>query len=514
MPDPRFPGGTEPSSSSPSQSGISEISHLFLSAVRQMHTGPGGPPKRTPPSAAPVEKASGVLFQTTRDVTADLLAAAPSASVGPSTAWLLCGEGGVGGDWKPAAAAWLASQVVAGTAERGALIVIEPRQVHVQLTAAAGEELLAPETLPMSGWSAALAELREDVRYWCIVDLRTAATVASAKPWTACHQWIVWTAPGDAGVVSAYRTLKASAAGIEVPEILIARDKANAEAGVERLREVTERFLSRRVEWLDIDPLPPFHDVEPLPQLTAILTSGPVSPADIDSIARQVAEMAIPPAGGAVSPIVPRMPPPSVVVAPTAPAAPPVISVAIPAGPLPHHVARPVSTSESTGKVDDDVAVQPPASDSSQSENVLSVVECGPDKSGRHVVVALAGQSTFNGSGALRLLDVAVPGMTEARLAVGQAGRVAVVVVATDFATTLAQAGGAMQWLSRSITLLARAFPGLSIDGRQSPELVLLDEGGKLAGIAGMGLLAGNVRIQRFSRIKWGDRTGVVLLAA
>lgn len=109
-----------------------------------------------------------------------------------------------------------------------------------------------------------------------------------------------------------------------------------------------------------------------------------------------------------------------------------------------------------------------------------------------------------------------VPPMCDkARLAVTRDRRIVLIGEAGHGLTDLRAIGRAYQWLVENRNLIAMAVPQLSIDALQMPQLSLLvDRADAGAATLEPMLQSGNVTIETYRRLKWAGRTGLLLEAA
>ena len=118
-------------------------------------------------------------------------------------------------------------------------------------------------------------------------------------------------------------------------------------------------------------------------------------------------------------------------------------------------------------------------------------------------------------SGELVECPIVPPMCDKARLAVARDRRIVLIGEAGHGLTDLRALGRAYQWLVENRNLIAMAVPQLSIDAHQMPQLSLLvDRADAGAATLEPMLQSGNVTIETYRKLKWGGKTGLLLEAA
>ena len=234
---------------------LSEISHLFLSEIRQRPGGPGARPSRVPPGAA--AKPAAAKAHASVDLTPEEMAAAHGE------------EGGEGAAGGAEISIILASHLsdapqrirqyarhVAGKRGRVGLIEIDGNEfaitgfepesgdaIHTESAAPIADELDARRM------SETLAEMSFDVDRW-LISIGNPRTPEARELLRASSQWILLTTADHEGVVAAYRALK-GLAEIGKPKIsaavLDSHDDAEADAVFHKLDAVAGQFLGCRI---------------------------------------------------------------------------------------------------------------------------------------------------------------------------------------------------------------------------------------------------------------------------
>jgi hypothetical protein len=107
------------------------------------------------------------------------------------------------------------------------------------------------------------------------------------------------------------------------------------------------------------------------------------------------------------------------------------------------------------------------------------------------------------------------PMCPEARLAVGRDHRLVLVAAARQGLHELGAIGQAYRWLIENRGLIAMAIPQFAIDAHAMPALRLfVDQSDLAADILQPLLEAGHVKIQPYRKLRWGEKTGLLLEAA
>jgi hypothetical protein len=120
-------------------------------------------------------------------------------------------------------------------------------------------------------------------------------------------------------------------------------------------------------------------------------------------------------------------------------------------------------------------------------------------------------------SGNKELIECPVkpPMCPEATLAVGRDHRLTLMAVARQGLSDLRAIGRAYQWLLENRPLIAMAVPQFSIDAHQLPRLQLLvDQADLTADILQPMLQSSNVTVLAYRKLRWAGRTGLLLNAA
>jgi hypothetical protein len=154
-------------------------------------------------------------------------------------------------------------------------------------------------------------------------------------------------------------------------------------------------------------------------------------------------------------------------------------------------------TQPNTDTAGDDDIIDLPHTDSSESAILSAVI--------RHK------------SGALAECPAAVrpPMCPQAVLAVTRDRRLILLCVARQGLADLRTIGQAYRWLIENRALIAMALPQFSIDAPAMPRLrLLVDHADATAEVLQPMLQIGNVVVQTYRKLKWGQKVGLLLEAA
>ena len=136
-----------------------------------------------------------------------------------------------------------------------------------------------------------------------------------------------------------------------------------------------------------------------------------------------------------------------------------------------------------------------------------------PDDSGTAEAVLSAVLRQNNGS--YVECPVRAPMCGGVRVAVGRDRGVVLFAVAREGLGELRSIGQALRWLSDNRALLGMALPQFAIDTHQAPRLRLLVDHSDLSADALQPVLqSGSVTVQSYRKLRWGNKTGLLLDAA
>ncbi|HZL34898.1 MAG TPA: hypothetical protein VFC78_06290 [Tepidisphaeraceae bacterium] len=135
----------------------------------------------------------------------------------------------------------------------------------------------------------------------------------------------------------------------------------------------------------------------------------------------------------------------------------------------------------------------------------------GPNASAETILGAIIGQT----SGALIECPVRAPMCAQARLAVTRDRDLVLLAVAREGLTELRAIGQAYRWLIENRALIGMAMPQLAIDPARTPRLrLLVDQADLSADVLQPMLQSENVTVQAYRKLRWGGKTGLFLEAA
>jgi hypothetical protein len=466
---------------------LSEISHLFLSSVRERQTRGAPRPQRRPPSGAgsnPESEQSHADHDI--DLTPEELAqvapngAAPQHEL-PAQILLAAHLGERRFDGARQYAAHLAA-----SGARIGLIELDAAQFRLscfELRQDAVDPAQNPScaTLGARRMIEALQELAHDIDQWVVLVPAPFANEAR----TLCRKvanWVLLASAKDDGIVSAYRAIKGlnqtqqrvgPAAPVPVLSmaVLDAPDDTEAARVNEKLAAVCDQFL----QW-NVRPLP---RVQPAPQIAECVV--------LECRATQdKGQLASAPQWQVVSDFLDELR----ALPRSAPAArrvrPPVEPVALP--PQPDQGSR----VQLGGEWED--VIELPAG----SGDPTSIV-----------------QAVLRGGGELVPCPVHPPMCPHACLAVSRDRRLVLVAVASQGLSDLRSIGQAYRWMNESRPLISMAMPQFAIDSHQLPRLhLLVDHADMSAEILQPLLQSQNVQVHAYRRLRWGSKTGLLLEAA
>jgi len=107
---------------------------------------------------------------------------------------------------------------------------------------------------------------------------------------------------------------------------------------------------------------------------------------------------------------------------------------------------------------------------------------------------------------------VSPPMSSSSRIAVDREGRLNLLAVADGSLAELKTISRAYQWLNENRALVRMALPQMNIDAAAMPRLTLFAEQGVAASLSS--IFQGNVTIETYRRVRWGEKTGLLLEAA
>jgi len=478
---------------------LSEISHLFLSGVRQRQTQGAPPPLRKPPPPDPrlsIDLTPEEFAQTLGDSTARRSIEAPPVKA------LLASHMGA----RHLECARQYARNLAASGKRVGLIVIDVAEFQlITFDPAAGSEAQSgpPSTcLDARAIRDAINELNCDLDCWLLSVANPRVAEARALLRNVGH-WILLSTPDHDGIVCAYRTLKGladlgrrrlSVAAVD------AREPAQAQRVFQKLSSVCAQFISWTVE-----PEPPIGSDLQVGECQVMCCRTEHDKAQLASAAHWqiVAELVNEAASHAE-----EEPPAPIDAAPPAPAA----AEAGPAqSPQPHETiadAMPATRPfASVGPQDEGPAPAPfrPA------PLMPEVVDLADGNSEESIVSAVLRHSVNE----VIECPIRPPMCPQARLGVSRERRIILIAVAGHGLGALKAIGQAYRWVNENRALLAMALPQFALDAHQLPHLrLLVDHADVNAEVLAPMFQVSTVSIHTYRRVRWGQRTGLLLDAA
>ncbi|HEX4125247.1 MAG TPA: hypothetical protein VHY37_11015 [Tepidisphaeraceae bacterium] len=506
---------------------LSEISHLFLSSVRDRQTGGAPRPKRTPPpspsAATPAPKGDISIDLTPEELAQVVGESRQSAELMPRptppvTAVLGAHLNGRQFDRVKEYARHLAARI-----GRVGLIETDAAETRIMyFVPSAGDEdahssqVSRSEAMMKTADPRALAEALEelncDVDRWLLLvpDVRTVDGRALLRE---TDHWAVLSTADHDGVVSTYRMLKGLCDTIDRPRLTMALLDRPEEAQIgkvfRKLAGVCQQFLQwtleieepiamapgvsehgilccRPVRDAQQSTVGPWHVVRDF--LESIRTPAQpelVEESSDDSMAAEMeqtlAEFSMPE--------LPQNPPAQNAPAPAAPAAAmQAPGLGAPAMTMPAPSAAPISQAIS---------------------DVIDLAEGTP--SAETILSAIVASSEH----ALVPCPIRPPMCPHARLAVNRDRTLVLLGVAHTGLKELTAIGQALHWLAENRALIAMAMPQLAIDAQRAPLLrLLVDKSDAAAATLRPLLERTNVELSAYRTIRWSGKMGLLLEAA
>jgi hypothetical protein len=477
---------------------LSEISHLFLSSVRQRQLQGQELPRRTPPRrpvAASIDLTPEEFAAVVGERRSDEGRVGPVRAV---LAWHL-------GD-KQAQQVHRYARCLAMDGQRIGLIHLDAAEFRLtsfdlQHEAPAAPGAAEAESFDLRAMSEAMAEMSCEVDRWIVLIANPRLPEARALLKQVPH-WVLLTTCDHDGVIAAYRALK-GLADLQRPRLSLAvvdaQDAAQASQVAAKLGGVCAQFLKWSVESHEV-----VHDAaetaqhlvmdcRPAKDKAQLATSAHWQAA-AELIARAQAEPA--PAAESIAPAMALRPEAEAPPADSVPAdvigiqAPRLVEPAVP-----HAAAAAVA--------------QPRAA---LPEALGEVVDLPGDRADEDAVLS----AVLHGAGPdLVECPVRPPMCPSARLAVSRERRLTLVAVQRRGNESLRAIAQSLRWMNENRQLISMALPQFSVDAHQAPHLRLLVDQNELnAELLRPILQTGSVSVQTYRRLRWGERMGLLLEAA
>ena len=498
---------------SPKKRSLSEISHLFLSSVRDRQTGGASQPKRTPPTDVSIdltpEEFARVYGQ------GEARASESQHKPVPISAVIAAHLNGTQFDRTKQYARSLAARM-----GRVGLIELDASELRLMCFEAAeqggcgGAEPQTLECVEPRQMIEALAEMNCDIEHWLLL-IPNPRTPEARTVLREIDHWVLLSTCDHDGVVSSYRMLKGLAEAYKpllTLSLVDAADDGQVTRVFQKLSGVCQQFL----DWpLDFEP-PVAAGAEASEHL--VLLYGPT---------HDKAQLAAAPQWAVVAEFIAS--------AKIAQAAAAQAQNDAPLDPVEGEPpSAQVTTSEKSQLIADlvvnDTESAPPrpplsppialptrhatmAPSHSQKDDAFDdVIDLpGKDVSAKSILAAVLGKM----AGELVECPLRPPMCLEARLAVGRDRSIALLAVASQGLRELQFIGQALRWLKENRELIAMALPQFAIDPHQPPRLrLLVDRADLAADVLQPMLQSEHVTVQAYRKLRWGQKLGVFLEAA
>ena len=558
------------SDETPKKRPLSEIGHLFLSNVRDLHNNGQGRPRRTPPSgpqqppqtpAEPTpsdhaEPPGGRPFRT--DFSIDLTPeefAEVFAGQQPMAADDHAADGSDLPARVPQVTALIATHLNGKQSDRcrefarhlaareGRVGLMELDASEFRLTcyegrpapAALTPEPPAEECCDPRQMAEAIEELNCDVDRWLLLLPNPRLPEARALLRLVDH-WVVLSTCDHDGVVGSYRTLK-GLSDLHRPKLSLALLDTGDDQDVVRVYRKLSGVCEQFLDWkLDLETEPAvrknYRVAEHLvlvhrPHRDKAQLANPVQwpvVADFLARAKAAAERQQQDALEAQKAAA-ELPGPE---AGTAPSRELVGELVIPLAARPSKpVERESATREKEMPVPETTqpeSVAPPQPSAPVSAPPAPPMTIAPADTAEHVIDlpnpdaspdSILSAVLRGGSTDFVECPVRPPMCVESRLAVSRERGVVLFAVARQGLSDLRAIGRAYQWLIENRSLIGMAVPQFAIDPAQAPRLrLLVDHGDLSAEVLQPMLQSGHVTVQSYRKLRWGGRTGLLLEAA
>jgi hypothetical protein len=492
---------------------LSEISHLFLSSVRERAIGNAPRPQRTPPPAPKLD----VSIDLTPEEFAQVFGgsdeadhdAAGDRGPAPVPGVVAIIGGHLNGKQFDRAKDY--ARHLAASGLRVGLIEVDASEFRVMcFDRYSGDQIAQTAEAECSfdprRMNEVLEELSWDVQRWLLV-LPQPRVPESRTLLRACSRWVLLSTCDHDGVISCYRTLKGLTdlwPGGATPDkptlslaLLDASDAEQAERVSAKLVSVCQQFLN----WpLEAEPsvAPAQHVAEHLVMCvrptrdksqTATAPQWQIVSDLIERSKQTPAAAAAPKPAELTEELNDEAPASAPAAAPRAVIAEPVMRSI----PMPQpEVAAPLKLHPISDTTD---VIDLPFSESGDSSIVDAIL--------RHC------------SNELVECPIVPPMCPQARLAVSRDRRVVMLAVAQHGLADLNAIGEAYKWLQQNQALIGMAVPQLSIDPQQTPHLSLLVDQADTAAHTLQPMLQGDhVTVKTYRKLRWGGKTGLLLEAA
>lgn len=496
---------------------LSEISHLFLTSLREQAGENRARPVRIPPGQArpasptdPVdlspEEFAQVYGKPASPLMDDSIDSGDVQDVQRKRVTAIVGAH-LNGQLHEAVLAYAASLTANGL--RIGLLTLDASEFKLQLVnceeSESGEEAEVNDMFDSRRMSDAILELNHDIDRWLLV-LPDPRRAESRQMMRQVDDWTLLSTCDHDGIVSGYRTLKGLAEGEKLPltiALVDAPSEMQAQKAFGKLASVCRQFL----DW-DVLHDPLVADVEHAQVHTILWCHAH----------RDKSQLAIAPQWRVVQEFLELTPDADANSAHYGDdSIPAVANEPLSVPPLAKPVAQSPRLAETTRTVEptQESAVQNPISLHSMIQPAGQVIS---DELGE-VIDLPEGASilaaVLKGGTQLLSTPITAPMCAGATVAVGRDRGLVLVAQAGEGLAGMESIAAAVAWLDASKQLIAMAMPQLSIDTSVPTKVqLLIDHSDRTA--EGIRPLLGNSRItiRSYRKLRWGGRTGLLLDAA
>jgi hypothetical protein len=523
---------------------ISEISHLFLSSVRDKHTNGSPRPVRTPPGGTPPPPPARETYphpapQHSIDLTPEEYAQVFGSGTPVADASTAEAGGGHATVRIPPVTAVIAQHLngrapervrdyarhLAANGERVGVLELDATEIRLScfersITPNDGDPQPAETTEHVDPrfLTEALDEMSWDLDRWLLVlpNLRTPEARDLLKQ---VDRWTLLSTCDHDGVVSCYRTLK-GLANLGHPRMTLALMETAGEA---QAAKVFRKLASVCLQFLGIELAgePAVRSTRAVAEHQVLhcrptrdkaqLAAGAVWTVIADFLAKaaaQAADDAAHDAGPQVtaSEDTAQLADAPEIAAPSATAQPaaPIVETVMPVSPTRQEPFRMTRELEP-------VAVPTAAAPAAPAEAISEVIDLADGADGTTVLAAILGGT----KGDLIEIPVRAPMCPDARLAVTRDRGLILLAVAARGLSDLRAIAQSYRWLTENRALIGMAVPQLAIDAHRLPRLrLLVDHADLSAEVLAPMLESNTVSVQAYRKLRWGNRTGLLLDAA
>jgi hypothetical protein len=516
---------------------ISEISHLFLSNLRDKQTGSANRPVRTPPGqrAQPEQPKPNVSIDLTPEEYAEVFATGESTPresgaevrIPPVTAVIAQHLNGRADQRVRAYARHLAAN-----GERVGLLEVDAGEVRLSCFERSIEPT-APDQAAAAEISQhfnarfiteALEEMSWDLDRWLLV-LPNLRSTESRDLLKQSDHWTLLSTCDHDGVVSCYRTLKGLAPVHKPHTLALALMESTNEThaarisrklssvclqflGIELTTESTVRPTQTVAEHVVVHCQLPREDIARWGGAHWVVVSDFLARARGHEATTAAEEIpAAQPARHEV-PVENHTPMETAIPAPLAPTET-VQPAAVPFSGRTASTERGRSEGGSSAEIQPTPEIPIPAEATINLPEVLDLPDGAADEE------SVLGAILSGSHGQLIECPVRAPMCPTARLAVTRERGLVLLAVARKGLTELRAIAHAYRWLVENRALIGMAVPQLAIDGLRHPRLRLLVDHADLNAQALAPMLESNtVSVQAYRKLRWGNKTGLLLEAA